>query len=54
MVNIRVPSPSESKQRKSEVVPNIHQLADLTQNEPILGMKNRKYILVLLYNLLIF
>jgi hypothetical protein len=38
MVNIRLPSPSESKQ----VVPNIHQLADLTQNEPILGMKNRK------------
>ena len=40
MVNIRVPSASGSKQRKTEVLPNIHQLADLTQNEPVLGMKS--------------
>ncbi|CAF1277196.1 unnamed protein product [Adineta steineri] len=39
MVNIRLPSASASKQRKSEISPNINQLADITQNEPVLAKR---------------
>ncbi|UJR27643.1 hypothetical protein I4U23_008924 [Adineta vaga] len=39
MANIRVPSASEKNQRKTEVFPNINQLADLTQNEPVLAKR---------------
>lgn len=44
MIDIRPQSPSNNKQKNTEIVPNIHQLADLTQNEPILGTnKINKY-----------
>ncbi|CAF0802038.1 unnamed protein product [Adineta ricciae] len=36
MANIRVPSGSDDKQRKTEVQPSINELANLTQNEPVL------------------
>jgi hypothetical protein len=43
MIDIRPLSSSKTKQKKTEITPNIHQLADLTQNEPILGM-NKNFI----------
>jgi hypothetical protein len=43
MIDIHPESPYPTKQHKTEIVPNIHQLADLTQNQPILGMNNNKY-----------
>jgi hypothetical protein len=42
MVNIRPSSSSTNKQKTTETVPNIHQLADLSQNEPVLGMNKRQ------------
>jgi hypothetical protein len=45
MIDIHPESSYPTKQHKTEIVPNIHQLADLTQNQPILGMNNNKYFL---------
>jgi hypothetical protein len=38
MIDIRPKSSSSNKQKKTEIVPTIHQLVDLTKNEPMLGM----------------
>jgi hypothetical protein len=50
MIDIRPSSSSDRRQRKSEGVPSIHQLADLSQNEPILGMYNRKKKLLSIFS----
>ncbi len=46
MADIRPPSSSEKKERKTETIPTIHQLSDLTQNEPILGMNKEKIFFI--------
>ena len=40
MIDIHPQSPSTKKPNQLETLPNIHQLADMTQNEPILGMNS--------------
>jgi len=42
MIDILPQSSSTNKQNKTEIIPNIRQLADLTKNEPILGMNKKK------------
>lgn len=37
MIDIRPQSSSTNKRRPTEIVPSIHQLAHLTEKEPILG-----------------
>jgi hypothetical protein len=45
MIDILPQSSSINKQNETEIIPNIHQLADLIQNEPILGMNKKNYFL---------
>lgn len=48
MIDIRPQSSSTTKHRPTEIIPTIHQLADLTHHEPVLGMnKNIDYSLLL-------
>jgi hypothetical protein len=44
MIDIQPDSPYPAKQHKTGVVPNIQQLNDLTQNQPILGMNKTGHL----------
>jgi hypothetical protein len=44
MIDILPQSSFTTKQHQTEIVPNIHQLDDLTQNEPILGMNRNRHL----------
>lgn len=43
MIDIRPQSSSTTKHRPTEIIPTIHQLADLTHHEPVLGTNNNTH-----------
>jgi hypothetical protein len=49
MIDIRPQSSSKNNEKQTEIIPNIHQLADLTQNEPMLGMNKKKCFFFQIY-----